>query len=298
MFRPKMIITDLDGTVLRNDKTLSTRTIKAFENAKCAGIIIAIATARYITSAFPYAKSLCANYRILTDGTMIFKDNSIIYSNTMDLDTTNTIIHECVINNCISHIAIPANNNLYRYPEGEIFTSQFQNAPEYTPSDINTDNTTPKTGGLPSVDNGNFDLRGLKETSDGHTSGIHFEPDSYFPYPANKMVVEIDSPQLAKHISQVANCSYFRYTGEDRYTFYSNTAGKDDAVKNLSRICNVPLDEIICFGDDINDIKMLQCCGLGVAMGNSTEDVKKSANIITESNENDGVALIIEDFLK
>ena len=46
MFFPKLIVTDLDGTALKNDKTISDRTIQAFSRCEQMGIPVAIATAR------------------------------------------------------------------------------------------------------------------------------------------------------------------------------------------------------------------------------------------------------------
>ena len=88
MFFPKLIVTDLDGTALKNDKTISDRTIQAFSRCEQMGIPVAIATARYIYGARPYAEALHARYQILTDGTLIYEHEKCIYSNCMDLHTT------------------------------------------------------------------------------------------------------------------------------------------------------------------------------------------------------------------
>ena len=74
MFFPKLIVTDLDGTALKNDKTISDRTIQAFSRCEQMGIPVAIATARYIYGARPYAEALHARYQILTDGTLIYEN--------------------------------------------------------------------------------------------------------------------------------------------------------------------------------------------------------------------------------
>lgn len=49
--------------------------------------------------------------------------------------------------------------------------------------------------------------------------------------------------------------------------------------------------------DSYNDITMIQAAGLGVAMGNAVETVKEIANYITEDNEHDGVAAVVEKFI-
>lgn len=57
---------------------------------------------------------------------------------------------------------------------------------------------------------------------------------------------------------------------------------------------NITLNEIVSFGDDINDMEMLQTCGTGVAVSNAVADVKAVADCVTLSNDEDGVADWIE----
>ena len=60
---------------------------------------------------------------------------------------------------------------------------------------------------------------------------------------------------------------------------------------------NVKKEEIITIGDNINDKKMIECAGLGIAMQNGAPDVQKIADYVTESNDNDGVAKALETVL-
>ena len=60
---------------------------------------------------------------------------------------------------------------------------------------------------------------------------------------------------------------------------------------------NIRAEQIASFGDDFNDIGMLKLCGKGIAMQNAITEVKKIANDVCLSNENDGVAKWIESKL-
>lgn len=73
---------------------------------------------------------------------------------------------------------------------------------------------------------------------------------------------------------------------------------KTNAVKSIAQILGIELEDIIAFGDDYNDIEMLVECGTGVAMGNAPDDIKKLANIIAATNDDDGVAIEIERILR
>jgi hydroxymethylpyrimidine pyrophosphatase-like HAD family hydrolase len=56
----------------------------------------------------------------------------------------------------------------------------------------------------------------------------------------------------------------------------------------------VARDEVIAFGDSHNDLDMLEFAGVGVAMGNASAEVKALADLITDSNEDDGIATALE----
>ena len=56
-------------------------------------------------------------------------------------------------------------------------------------------------------------------------------------------------------------------------------------------------EEVICVGDAGNDKHMIEYAGLGVAMGNATDDIKNIANYVTSTNDEDGVAHVIDKFI-
>ena len=56
-------------------------------------------------------------------------------------------------------------------------------------------------------------------------------------------------------------------------------------------------EEMIAVGDGFNDLSMIQYAGLGVAMANAQEIVRQNADYITLSNEEDGVAAVVEKFI-
>ena len=53
---------------------------------------------------------------------------------------------------------------------------------------------------------------------------------------------------------------------------------------------------ICAFGDDINDIEMIEHCGYGIAMANALDIVKEKADFVTLSNEENGVAKVLDEF--
>lgn len=73
---------------------------------------------------------------------------------------------------------------------------------------------------------------------------------------------------------------------------------KAAALKKVADSFNIPKERIIAFGDEGNDIEMIDYAGVGIAMENASEELKKVANYVTDSNEDEGVRKFLEQYLK
>lgn len=71
---------------------------------------------------------------------------------------------------------------------------------------------------------------------------------------------------------------------------------KASALERVCRELGITMNEVIAAGDSLNDIKMIQEAGIGIAMGNAQEVIKQVADDVTDTNDNDGVAKAIEKF--
>jgi Cof subfamily protein (haloacid dehalogenase superfamily) len=95
-----------------------------------------------------------------------------------------------------------------------------------------------------------------------------------------------------------------RLYGSNIHVYYSKSSyleiapgavSKASALERLLRdMYEIPLQDVIAFGDNFNDIALLQSAGLGIAVGNARDEVKKAAGEITAKNIDDGVAISIE----
>lgn len=72
-------------------------------------------------------------------------------------------------------------------------------------------------------------------------------------------------------------------------------ATKGVALTNMAAALNIPVEATVAFGDDLNDLSMLEAAGCAVAMGNAKEEVKRVADIITKDNDHDGVVCAMEE---
>lgn len=87
------------------------------------------------------------------------------------------------------------------------------------------------------------------------------------------------------------------YRSKDTYLeIMSMEASKSDAVGRLEGKFGVTREEIIAFGDNHNDIDMIQYAGLGVAMGNAAKEVQKIADYVTDTNDREGLLKVLEKY--
>lgn len=80
------------------------------------------------------------------------------------------------------------------------------------------------------------------------------------------------------------------YKSKDTYLeIMAMEASKSNAIRILERYYNVTKEQVVAFGDGHNDIDMLKYAGLGVAMGNADNLVREAADIVTDTNDNEGL---------
>ena len=115
-------------------------------------------------------------------------------------------------------------------------------------------------------------------------------------------IMMVDDPEiLSAAIEKLPEELYTDYTvvrsAPIFLEFLDKKVNKGVGVKLLADSLGIKAEEVICIGDADNDLHMIEYAGLGVAMGNAFTNVKKAANYVTYTNENDGVAHVIERFI-
>lgn len=115
-------------------------------------------------------------------------------------------------------------------------------------------------------------------------------------------VMFIDDPQLLDQIvSKIPQEIKERYTilrsAPYFLEFLHKTVNKGTGVEAVAKELGLESKEVICVGDAGNDLAMIEYAGLGVAMGNAFDEVKEIADYITLSNNNNGVAHVIEKYM-
>lgn len=73
---------------------------------------------------------------------------------------------------------------------------------------------------------------------------------------------------------------------------------KAKSLEKIAQRCDCTINEVMAFGDGMNDIEMLEAVGIGVAMGNAMKQVKEKADLVTHTNNQNGVGIVIDALLE
>ena len=119
--------------------------------------------------------------------------------------------------------------------------------------------------------------------------------------------VKIATSRMGKDVSDIADAVTKQFgdavsvISSDGMTFLNILSGamtsKSEALRNLLSSQNIPLEDVLAFGDDIPDVDLLEACGIPVAMANCVPEVKAVTDYLTARNDEDGVAIVLEKML-
>ena len=251
----KMIVTDLDGTLLRTDKTISEYSLATLARCRDAGIKLVYATGRG-TSAERVAPSGLFDGRITMNGASASIGDQLVYNCTIPYQTARPIL-----------IACDKRGMSISSESGDIHYTNF--------------NIAEKWHFITSIEMGDF---------------------SQLDKDADKLYTLNPTPEDILFIKEMLpDDLYFVMTSDASGIFgmiLHRGASKSKAVAVLAQYWNVPMSEVVTFGDDYNDIDMLISAGVGVAMENAADEVKAAADQVCGSSDDDGVAKWLEENLK
>ena len=130
---------------------------------------------------------------------------------------------------------------------------------------------------------------------------VKFKTIDYNENTIYKIIFVNDYDNIAKIRKQIPKEIYekFEITSSmpERIEFVKKGITKSKSLKFICKECNIKRSEVIAIGDADNDIDMINFAGLGVAMGNAQNSLKEKANYITRSNNDDGVADVIQKYI-
>lgn len=263
-FKPQAVFSDIDGTLLTSEHIVSHLTRSAIHTLTDQGILFAISSARSPSGIRPIIEK--NNFHCCTiafSGALILDENqNILYEKGMSVSDASEIIN--VIEKKCPHVI------------WNIFTAEDW---------IVKDRTDPHV----------IQEEAVVETS-SREGTLHSLPDTAM---INKILCMCD-PEYMPHTEALLR-KYFpklsiAKSSDFLLEIMAGGITKAEAVKYLCELRKIPLSSTIAFGDNYNDLEMLETVECGVLMGNAPSQLKKRFSFVTKSNDQDGIFQALKEF--
>ncbi|PCI35490.1 MAG: haloacid dehalogenase [Flavobacteriaceae bacterium] len=262
----KLICSDIDGTLLNVDRELSQSTIEQVQRVSPIPFIL-------ISSRMPAAMHHLqrdlkneSTPLIAYNGGLVIADNQTIHSTFIAPNMIQKVADQCKENSV--HLSLYFNDEWY-VPSMDFWAKREANNTKVTPAVKPTEDVI------------NTWIQEEKGAHKIMCMGDENEIDILYNYLKNNYADQI-------HL----------YRSKPTYIEISHKAiSKKTAIEMLLEhtFTTINMEEIIAFGDNFNDIEMLEAVGMGVAVANAQTQVLEIANMVTDTNKNDGVAKAIKE---
>lgn len=260
----RLVVSDVDGTIVRKDKSLSPQVIAAVHRLRAAGIPFTLISARPMSGVLPLVAPLGIDIPVAgVNGGVIFRpDGSVIAEHKVDPEVTAGLFAMA------EGVAV----DRWIFADNRWYTSSLEG--ERVQRERIASNTDPIL---------RDDFSDLYDRADKVT------------------FVSFDYPMLRDLTARAAAAFGTRATVGQSQTYYLDVtdthANKGAGVASLAEMLGVDMAEVAVFGDMDNDVPMFVRAGLSVAMGQAPDTVKQAATFVSSTNEEDGVAHAIDTFV-
>lgn len=250
----KVLLFDLDGTLLRSDKTISAHTLLVLNKCREQGMMIGVSTSRSEQNCMAFLSELSPDILISSGGALVKQNAVFLYTAIFSPEETTNMIRTA---------------RTVCGEDCEITIDTLEN--HYWNYKIDPKKQDQSWGDSVYTDFTDFSQESLK-----------------------MCVEIFDEDQADRLKESLPQCDCIRFSDGCWYKFTRKGATKEKAIMELCAACQITPENIIAFGDDFADIGMLKLCGLGIVMGNAIREVKEIADDVTKSNDEDGVAYYLE----
>ena len=260
----KLIASDMDDTLLNHDNKISERNANAIRSALAKNVIFMIATGRMFCSARPYALDLGLDVPLVTyNGALVkgAKSGEVFYEHKLNYDTALEVLAYCKEHKYYAQVYIGDDILVDKKGKWSDKYSEIIGVP-----------ITEIGEAVYEINEAPYKILVMTETEDFHPAWKAFAEKF-----AGKIVVTSSRDNFLELMEPGVN--------------------KWEAVKAVAESYNIKPEEIMCIGDSNNDLAMIKNAGVGVAVGNAKDSVKEHAKIVTASNNDDGVAMVVEAIL-
>lgn len=282
----KFIAIDIDGTLLNSKSELTEKTKQVLKKASMQGIYIVLTSGRLTESVKKFCSEIGADkYLIAENGASIInlQTNDLEYSKYISKEVVNKVLDVCEENNIYYMV----------YTNKELIVKNIKHMTMF----FYKQNYNPNARINTIIAGRDY----INAVTDNFTKLMICDEDRAI---YNSIVSKLNKiPEI--DVSPVPHISSknLEIDGEKKTIEYSYAdicakgTNKWIAIKELAGKLGIKDEEIIAIGDNINDIKMIENAGLGVAMENGSPHVRALADVVAPSNNDDGVAYIVEKYV-
>ena len=288
----KLVAIDLDGTMLNSYGVVSEETKNTIKEIEKQGVEVIIASGRPIDSIKEIAREIeSKNYFIAGNGAIIYdiKKDKIIYEKTLSKEKVLEIIKICEENSISYNV----------YTEREILATSLK----YNVLYYHKENLKKEENKKTKINIVNNMYEYVKNKEDARFLKITICDESKTVF--NSIIKKLKDVKNIEilDVSHMARKTIVHGTEEYQISYYyteisTENVDKWEAIKFLIEKLNIKKEEVIAIGDNSNDKNMIKNAGLGIAMKQSTPSVLEIADEVTESNNEDGVAEILQKYYK
>lgn len=269
----KLLCTDMDGTLLNSKGKVSEKNLRFIKMAHDKGVKVTICTGRIFTSASYFADLIGVKVPLIAANGAYIREKDreeVIYKSVLGYENCKKVL------NVLERYGInPHYNSSSIVFTGKIsfVSANYEKANKDLPKDKQID--------IRVVDNWE---KTFEEYKDEMLKCICIDEDIEKIKKAKEELLEYDD-------LEVVSSNY------NNFEVMCKGVSKGRAVEILAGYYNISKEEVICIGDNENDLSMIKYAGLGVAMGNGEKYVREAADYVTSTNNEDGVAKVIEKFI-
>ncbi|HGD4336520.1 TPA: HAD-IIB family hydrolase [Streptococcus agalactiae] len=267
----KAVFFDIDGTLLNDRKNVQKSTIKAIRNLKDQGILVGLATGRGPSFVQPFLENLGLDFAVTYNGQYIYSRSEIIYTNQLSKTTVYRLIRYAGARR--REISLGTASGLLGSGIIGLGTSRLGQI---------VSSLVPRKWAKAIERSFKHFIRRIKHQNIDSLMVILREPI----YQVVLVATEGESERIQKQFPRV------KLTRSSPYSMdvISEGQSKVKGIERVGQCYGFDLSEVIAFGDSDNDIEMLSQVGIGVAMGNASQQVKENARYTTADNNDDGIS--------
>ncbi|WP_300920336.1 Cof-type HAD-IIB family hydrolase [uncultured Dubosiella sp.] len=269
------LVLDIDGTLLSSEKKLTKRTKEALIEAQKQGWLLILASGRPVNGLMRFSRELkmdaFGGALVAFNGSKVvdMRSGEVLFEQPMSVSEGKAVLEhlknfDVIV--LIDHDEYMLTNDVYRTIE--------RNGRDFAVIEYESRSN-------------NYLLCEKKDLA------------AFVDFPLNKILTAATPAYLQAHWKEMAAPFQDRlnsmFTADFYFEFTAKGIDKAQALRKTMEKLGCRPEDMIAFGDAQNDRSMLEMAGVGIAMGNATDELKQVADVITCSNDEDGIAVYLEE---